>query len=200
MSSHMTEPVTSNGAATRQVMAVISDDYLAPASSRSVLAQVTGVLGILAGLWVAISPWFLVLQHGGNNAAASNLIVGAAIVALGLFAVSGSRGFLGLQVGSLIAGVWLIISPFILNAHYTITPSLASPPSGRPGGSLRGNRTLPGGPPLSRRRGGPRAFRLPGRLACPRPCQLRACAAKSSRHACGADVGQGAQQACLNGC
>ena len=32
MSSHMTEPVTSNGAATRQVMAVISDDYLAPAS------------------------------------------------------------------------------------------------------------------------------------------------------------------------
>jgi hypothetical protein len=124
MSSHMTEPVTSNGAATRQVMAVISDDYLAPASSRSVLAQVTGALGMLAGLWVAISPWFLVLQHGGNNAAASNLIVGAAIVALGLFAVSGSRGFLGLEVGSLIAGVWLIISPFILNAHYTITPSM----------------------------------------------------------------------------
>ncbi len=76
MSSHMTEPVTSNGAATRQVMAVISDDYLAPASSRSVLAQVTGVLGMLTGLWVAISPWFLVLQHGGNNAAVTNLIVG----------------------------------------------------------------------------------------------------------------------------
>lgn len=88
------------------------------------LAQVTGVLGMLTGLWVAISPWFLVLQHGGNNAAASNLIVGAAVVALGLFAVSGSRGFLGLEVGSLIAGVWLIISPFILNAHYTITPSM----------------------------------------------------------------------------
>ena len=117
MSSHMTEPVTSNGAATRQVMAVISDDYLAPASSRSVLAQVTGVLGMLAGLWVAISPWFLVLQHGGNNAAASNLIVGVAIVALGLFAVSGSRGFLGLEVGSLIAGVWLIISPWVVARH-----------------------------------------------------------------------------------
>src|SRR5437667_70781 len=39
-------------------------------------------------------------------------------------AVAGSRGFLGLEVGSLIAGVWLIISPFILNAHYTITPSM----------------------------------------------------------------------------
>lgn len=124
MSSHMTEPVTSNGAATRQVLAVISDDYLAPASPRSVLAQVTGVLGMLTGLWVAISPWFLVLQHGGNNAVVSNLIVGLAVVGLGLFAVSGSRGFLGLEVGSLIAGIWLIISPFILNAHYTITASM----------------------------------------------------------------------------
>src|SRR5215813_6024934 len=89
MASPMTEPVTSNGATTRQVMAVISDDYRAPTSSGSMLAQVTGTLGILAGLWVAISPQFLVLQHGGNNAAASNLIVGLAVVALGLFAVSG---------------------------------------------------------------------------------------------------------------
>jgi hypothetical protein len=120
MSSHMTEPVTSNGAATRQVMAVISDDYLAPASSRSVLAQVTGVLGILTGLWVAISPWFLVLQRAGNNATVTNLIVGLAVVALGLYALSGSRGFLGLEVGSLLAGVWLIISPFILDAKFAI--------------------------------------------------------------------------------
>jgi hypothetical protein len=120
----MTEPVTSNGAATRQVMAVISDDYLAPTNSRSMLAQVTGTLGILAGLWVAISPWFLVLQHGGNNAAASNLIVGLAVAALGLFAVSGSRGFSGLEAGSLLAGIWLILSPFILDQKYAITTSM----------------------------------------------------------------------------
>jgi hypothetical protein len=124
MSTHMTEPVTSNGAATRQVMAVISDDYLAPTNSRGMLAQVTGTLGILAGLWVAISPWFLVLQHGGNNAAASNLIVGLAVAALGLFAVSGSRGFSGLEAGSLLAGIWLILSPFILDAKYAITTSM----------------------------------------------------------------------------
>jgi hypothetical protein len=85
-----------------------------------VLAQTTAVLGAVAGLWVAISPWFLVLQHGGNNAAVSNLIVGLAVVALGLFALSGSRGFLGLQVGSVLAGVWLIISPFILDAKFGI--------------------------------------------------------------------------------
>ncbi len=120
MSSHMTEPVTSNGATTRQVMTVISDDYLAPTSSRSMLAQVTGTVGILAGLWVAISPWFLVLQHGGNNAAVSNLIVGLAVVALGLFAVSGSRGFSGLEAGTLLAGFWLILSPFILDEKFAI--------------------------------------------------------------------------------
>jgi SPW repeat len=120
MSSHMTEPVTSNGAATRQVMTVISDDYLAPTSSRSMLTQVTGTVGILAGLWVAISPWFLVLQHGGNNAAASNLIVGLAVVALGLFAVSGSRGFSGLEAGTLLVGFWLILSPFILDEKFAI--------------------------------------------------------------------------------
>jgi hypothetical protein len=120
MSSHTTEAVTSNGAATRLVTAVISDDYTAPASSHSIVAQTTVILGSLTGLWVAISPWFLVLQHGGNNAAVANLIVGLAVVALGLFALSGSRGFLGLEVGSLLAGVWLIVSPFILHAKYAI--------------------------------------------------------------------------------
>ncbi len=120
MSSHTTEAVTSNGAATRQVTAVISDDYLAPASSHSMVAQTTVILGSLTGLWVAVSPWFLVLQHGGNNATVANLIVGLAVVALGLFALSGSRGFLGLEVGSLLAGVWLIVSPFVLDAKYAI--------------------------------------------------------------------------------
>src|SRR5260370_3096280 len=84
------------------------------------LAQVTGTMGILAGRWVAHSPWFLVLQHGGNNAVATNLIVGLAVVALGLFAVSGSRGFSGLEVGTLLAGFWLILSPYILDEKFAI--------------------------------------------------------------------------------
>jgi hypothetical protein len=120
MSSHTTERVTSNGAGTRPVMAVMSDDYLAPTTSHSTITQSTVALGMLAGLWVAISPWFLVLQRAGNNATVTNLIVGVAVVALGLFALSGSRGFLGLEVGSLLAGVWLIISPFVLDAKFAI--------------------------------------------------------------------------------
>jgi hypothetical protein len=101
-------------------MTVISDDYLAPTTPHSTLTQATAALGMLTGLWVAISPWFLVLQRTGNNAAVTNLIVGLAVVALGLFALSGSRGFLGLEVGSVLAGVWLIISPFVLDAKYAI--------------------------------------------------------------------------------
>lgn len=120
MSSHTTESVISNGAATRPVMTVISDDYLAPSTPHSTVTQATVALGMLTGLWVAISPWFLVLQRGGNNAAVTNLIVGLAVVALGLYALSGSRGFLGLEVGSLLAGAWLIISPFILDAKFAI--------------------------------------------------------------------------------
>jgi hypothetical protein len=120
MSSHTTETITSNGAGTRPVMAVISDDYLAPTTSHSTLTQATVSLGMLAGLWVASSPGFLVVQRAGNNATVSNLIVGLAVVALGLYALSGSRGFLGLEVGSLLAGVWLIISPFVLDAKFAI--------------------------------------------------------------------------------
>src|SRR5258708_39969511 len=117
MSSHTTEAVTSNGAATRQVTAVISDDYLAPASSHSMVAQTTVILGSLTGLWVAVSPWFLVLQHGGNNATVANLIVGLAVVALGLFALSRSPGGLGPGGGSLAARGWLIVSPVLLGAE-----------------------------------------------------------------------------------
>jgi hypothetical protein len=46
--------------------------------------------------------------------------VGLAVVGPGLFAVSGSRGFSGLQVGSLLAGFWLILSPFILDEKFAI--------------------------------------------------------------------------------
>jgi uncharacterized membrane protein (GlpM family) len=120
MSSHAAEAATTNGAFPRQVKAVTSEDYRALASSQSLLTQASATLGMVAGLWVAISPWFLVLQHGGNNAAVNNLIVGLTIAALSLYALSGSRGFLGLEATSVLAGAWLIISPYILVAKYAI--------------------------------------------------------------------------------
>ncbi len=120
MTSHATEAAATNGVFTRRVTAVTSDDHRAQVSAQSVVAQASATLGMVTGLWVAISPWFLTLQHGGNNAAVSNLIIGLAIAGLGLYALSGSRGLLGLQTASVLAGVWLIISPVILDAKFAI--------------------------------------------------------------------------------
>jgi hypothetical protein len=86
-------------------------------------AQLCVVAGILAGLWVAISPWFVSLQAYGGNATANDLIVGLAVVALAVFAVAG-RGLPSLQAASALAGVWLIISPFILDAKFPITAAM----------------------------------------------------------------------------
>ncbi len=106
----VSDPYTRAEAATRE--------YTAPPSGRSVMAQVAAVLGVLAGLWVAISPWFLTLGH---RETANDLIIGLAAAALGAFAIAGRRGFLGLQAGSLLLGIWLIITPFILAAKFAVS-------------------------------------------------------------------------------
>jgi hypothetical protein len=120
MTSQTTQRTLANGAAA-SAPAAFSTEYVTPPTGRSGFAQMTAVLATLAGLWVAISPWFVTLQAGGGrNATVNDLIVGLAVAALGLFAVSGVRGFLGLETGSLLLGIWLIISPFILDAKYAI--------------------------------------------------------------------------------
>ena len=120
MTSQVTPHTASNGTAVT-ALGGLATEYLAPPTRRSMAAQVTAVLGMLTGLWVAISPWFLMLQApGARNATASNLIIGLAVAGLGLFGVCGIRGFLGMEVGSLLLGIWLIVSPFILDAKFAI--------------------------------------------------------------------------------
>ena len=79
---------------------------------------------MLTGLWVAISPWFITLQYAGGNATAVNLISGLAVAAVGAFALAGPRGFAGLQSGSALLGVWLIIAGPILNHKHAIADSM----------------------------------------------------------------------------
>jgi hypothetical protein len=83
-------------------------------------AQAAAVLGVLTGLWVALSPWFLTLQQGGTNANTVNLISGLAVAGLGAFALVSPRGFAGLEAGSALLGVWLIIAGPILSQKFTI--------------------------------------------------------------------------------
>lgn len=95
-------------------------EYLRPATSQGVAAQAAAALGMLTGLWVALSPLFLVLQHGGTNANVANVIAGLVAAGVGAVALASPRGFPGLQFGSLLLGVWVIISSFILDAKFTI--------------------------------------------------------------------------------
>jgi SPW repeat len=95
-------------------------EYALPTTARGVAAQASAVLVLLTGIWVALSPWFLTLQHGGTNANVVNLISGLAVAGAGAFALASPRGFAGLQLGSALLGVWLIIVGPILSQKYTI--------------------------------------------------------------------------------
>jgi hypothetical protein len=95
-------------------------EYLLPATRRGIAAQAMAALGVLTGLWIALSPSFLTLQHGGGNAAVANLIAGLAVAAVGAASLIGPRGYAGLQFASVLLGVWVIIFPFILDAKFSI--------------------------------------------------------------------------------
>jgi len=115
------QAVPGNGAASQAMP--VPGPARAGFAAPGMAVQACVMAGMLAGLWVAISPWFLSLQAYGGNATANDLIVGLAAVALAAFAVAG-RGLPALQAASALAGVWLIISPFILDAKFPVTAAM----------------------------------------------------------------------------
>ena len=84
----------------------------------------TAALGLLTGVWVALSPLFLTLQYSGTNATTVDLISGLAVAGVGIIALASPRGFPGLQLGSALLGVWLIIAGPILNQKHPIADPL----------------------------------------------------------------------------
>jgi hypothetical protein len=95
-------------------------EYPLPAIRSGIAAQAAATFGLLTGLWVAVSPLFIMLQHGGNNATFADLIAGLVTAAVGAVALVSQRGFGSLQFASLVLGVWVLISSFILDAKFTI--------------------------------------------------------------------------------
>jgi hypothetical protein len=95
-------------------------EYLLPADGRGIAAQATAALSLLTGLWVALSPVFLTLQHGGTNANVADVIAGLAAAGIGALALASPRGFPGLQFAGLGLGVWVIVSSFALGAKFAI--------------------------------------------------------------------------------
>ena len=129
MSTPLTHRPDVNGASAQALpagppAAGSADEYPLPATWRGAGAQAAAALAMLTGLWVAISPWFITLQHTGGNATAVDLISGLAVVAVGTFALAGPRGFAGLQFGNVLLGVWLIIAGPILSQKHPIADSM----------------------------------------------------------------------------
>ena len=95
-------------------------EYQLPTTRQGLAAQGAATLGLLTGLWVAVSPLFIMLQHGGANATFANLIAGLAVAAVAVVALASRRGFGAMQFASLVLGVWVLISSFILDAKFPI--------------------------------------------------------------------------------
>ena len=119
MSTPLIHRAQSDGASAPAMSSGVAE-YALPATVGDMGAQVAAVLGLLTGLWVALSPWFLTLQTGGTNANTVNLISGLAVVGVGAFALASPRGFPGLQLGNALLGVWLIIAGPILSEKFNI--------------------------------------------------------------------------------
>lgn len=109
-------PEPTNGSA----VASAKSEYSLPATVADLGAQVSAVLALLTGIWVALSPWFITLQQSGTNANTINLISGLAVAGLGAFALISPHGWAGLEVGGLLLGVWLIIAGPILSQKHAI--------------------------------------------------------------------------------
>jgi hypothetical protein len=119
MSTPLIHRPESNGASAATAVPGLAG-YGLPVTARDMGAQAAAVLGLLTGVWVALSPWFITLQNGGTNANTVNLISGLAVAGLGAFALVSPRGFAGLQVGNALLGVWLIIAGPILSEKFSI--------------------------------------------------------------------------------
>jgi SPW repeat len=126
MSTPLIRRPVSDGASAPTVMPTAPGlaEYGLPATSRDIGAQASAVLGLLTGVWVALSPWFITLQNTGTNATIVNLISGLAVAGLGAFALLSPRGFAGLEVGNALLGVWLIIAGPILAQKHPIADSM----------------------------------------------------------------------------
>ncbi|MEV6859965.1 SPW repeat protein [Streptosporangium subroseum] len=86
----------------------------------SAAAQGIDGLSLLAGLWLAISPW-VVGFSGLSRISVSNLVTGIALAALAMaFAAAFGRTY-GLSWIAAIIGIWTIIVPWVTGSATTST-------------------------------------------------------------------------------
>jgi hypothetical protein len=75
---------------------------------------ITDGLLLLAGLWLAISPFVVHFRAEAPNVAQSNLIVGLVVAAIGFALSTTPRSMLRLSWATALIGVWVIVSPWVI--------------------------------------------------------------------------------------
>ncbi|MBV7697840.1 SPW repeat protein [Streptomyces sp. TRM70350] len=96
----------------------------AAAKSAKPSAQATEGLTLLAGLYLAISPW--VVGFNGNPLAVSNLVTGIALAVLALGFGSAFERTFGMGWAAAAIGAWAIIAPWVIQNASTTTGTIAS--------------------------------------------------------------------------
>ncbi|MFC6086173.1 SPW repeat protein [Sphaerisporangium aureirubrum] len=84
------------------------------------IAQVTEGLSIVAGLYLAISPW-IVGFSGLTRLTVNNLITGLALAVLAMGFASAYGRTYGLSWIAPVIGLWTIIAPFVMRSATTST-------------------------------------------------------------------------------
>lgn len=71
-------------------------------------------LNVLAGLWLVISPWALGFATV-ESAVWNSVMLGLAVAIISMMRVAAPLRYEGLNWLNFVLGVWLILSPFLLN-------------------------------------------------------------------------------------
>jgi len=82
--------------------------------SASPPAVLTDGLLLIAGLWLAISPWVVHFRDTVPNIAQSNLLVGIAVAAVGLGMSIAPRTIQSLSWAMFLIGAWVVVSPWVI--------------------------------------------------------------------------------------
>jgi hypothetical protein len=75
---------------------------------------ITDGLLLLAGVWLAISPFVVHFRDIAPNVAQNNLLIGLVVAAIGLALSMTPRSMLRLSWAAALIGVWVIVSPWVI--------------------------------------------------------------------------------------
>ncbi|WP_432967667.1 SPW repeat protein [Dactylosporangium sp. CA-233914] len=94
--------------------------------SETPAARITDGALVLAGLYLAISPWVIGFPLYETNLAVNNLIIGIAVAILACGFASAYGRTHGVAWLPVVLGVWTVISPFVIQRGYATGGTIAN--------------------------------------------------------------------------